>query len=178
MNQWEKFYKARINSTYQTYFEKRYKEFLDLITGSFPKTTIEEGIGIGSVSKYLLNNTEVVCYGYDISEEILDLTRQNLGGRAFLWKDNILQPSIPQKSCDIAVTHGVLEHFSDLQILSIFERYKVNKVPNIHYMPLDKYHKPSFGDERLMPYIYWLDLIKPKDYLLINDKHDLILINL
>ena len=49
--------------------------------------------------------------------------------------------------------------------------------PNsIHYVPLDKYEKPSFGDERLLPYKYWLDLVTPKCWMLFNDDHDLMFI--
>lgn len=177
-DKWAYFYKNRVNSKYQSYFEKRYKPFLKAILDYTPSSIIEEGIGIGSVSKYFIHNSHIICLGYDINEQVLELASKNLDSTALLWKDNILQPeSYPKTKIDLAVTHGVLEHFSDLEILSIFERYKRTKQNNIHYVPLDKYQHPSFGDERLLPYQYWLELVKPKDYLLFNDNHDLILIN-
>ena len=57
-----------------------------------------------------------------------------------------------------------------------FYRSRVNseRYPNsIHYVPLDKYEVPSYGDERLLPYEFWLDMLKPKEWALFNDGHDL-----
>lgn len=66
------------------------------------------------------------------------------------------------------VTHGVLEHFTDKQIESILIRY-----PNsIHYVPLDKYKKQSYGDERLLPKEYWKNRFMIKKSFTFNDGHD------
>lgn len=79
----------------------------------------------------------------------------------------IFKESIPQTA--LKVTHGVLEHFSDHQIIDIIERCS----NSVHYVPLDKWITPSFGDERLLPYQYWIDLVTPKSYILFNDDKDL-----
>lgn len=177
LNDWTGFYTDRVNSSYQNYFEDRYAPFIDAIKSIDAMSIREEGAGIGSVSK-ALNKTKSpkqFIFGYDLELQMVNLCRKNNPGHMF-YMDDILMPS-SMIAADLAVTHGVLEHFSDNQILKIFRRYHREKTRSVHYVPLDKYQVPSFGDERLLPYEHWLDLVNPKDYVLFNDGHDLILIN-
>jgi hypothetical protein len=76
---------------------------------------------------------------------------------------------------DIVVTHGVLEHFTDKNIHKILKRYSDAGQKSVHYVPLDGYKTPSFGDERLLPYQYWIEQFKPTDYL-VKNREDLIMI--
>ena len=174
-NPWSEFYRKRVNSSYQDYFNRRYKELIDLINAETPVTVREEGVGIGSVSKALGPAVENL-YGFDLCEDMLELCARN-NPEINLYRDDILKPIVNDHQPDIIVTHGVLEHFSDFHIGKIFSRYRKEKVKNIHYVPTDGYEKPSFGDERLLPYQYWLLKFKPKDHLLFNDDRDLLLIN-
>jgi 2-polyprenyl-3-methyl-5-hydroxy-6-metoxy-1,4-benzoquinol methylase len=164
-NKWHEFYKSRINSSYQDYFEDRYRPFLEYLHRQIYATVTEMGCGIGSVSKYLLKHG-FICSGFDICPEMVELAKLNVGHNIF-YQDDILS----HHSTDgvIGVSHGVLEHFSDEQILSIVK----NNKDSIHYVPLDKYTTPSFGDERLLPLEYWIDLVKPKEYFTFNNEHDL-----
>ena len=98
-----------------------------------------------------------------------DLSNQNTQTQNFRQGD-IFQESWEHST--LKVTHGVLEHFSDSQIQNICERCG----NSIHYVPLDKYKTPSFGDERLLPYEYWLELTTPVSWMLFNDDHDLMFI--
>lgn len=178
-NNWKAFYEARINSEYQTYFNERYKVMIDLIKDFKPGFIKEEGIGIGSISK-ALKDTEIVCFGFDNSWDMLGLCQRN-NPKIMVYEDCILNPKITfdrdESINQLIVTHGVLEHFSDKQIEDISYRQRLYRPQNIvHYVPLDKYQTPSFGDERLLPYEHWLKLVKPKDYILFNDEHDLLLI--
>jgi hypothetical protein len=177
---WHTFYKSRINSSYQQYFEQRYKPLIDTILKQAPLFVREEGIGIGSVSKALRPHIPGICYGYDNSQEMVNLCLANNPGM-LAFKDCIISPETGKYNFlnrDLIVTHGVLEHFEDWQITKIFDRYRRHGNPNIHYVPTDQYSEPSFGDERLMPVDFWLDLVKPYKYQLFNDNKDLLLINL
>lgn len=165
MDKWSKFYRNRVNSNYQTYFEKRYEPFLRFIQEQNNNTIIEMGCGIGSISKFLLKK-EFNCKGFDLSSNMVKLANQNVGIDIFTL-GNIFAEHIPINV--IGVSHGVLEHFSDEDILKICK----GKKNSIHYVPLDKYITPSFGDERLLPYEHWVELLNPQEYQLFNNNHDL-----
>lgn len=164
MNDWNGFYGSRVNSTYQDYFEKRYHLFLEFIKAQNNDYIIEMGCGIGSVSKALLKDG-YTCEGFDLCEKMVELSNENTNSDKFK-KGDIFQIKIPVDV--IGVSHGVLEHFSDKQIKNICESNK----GSIHYVPLDKYVTPSFGDERLLSYQHWIDLINPSEFLLFNDGFD------
>lgn len=169
MKKWKDFYKNRVNSSYQNYFDKRYELFIKMIiTLSNSNMIMELGCGIGSISKAVQKYGQL-SYGFDISYDMVELANENLNDNRF-YVDNIFETEFPNNV--LKVSHGVLEHFSDEQIISITERCQ----KSIHYVPLDKYINPSFGDERLLPYEHWLDLVKPKAYQLFNDNHDLMFI--
>lgn len=171
-NQWSEFYKDRVNSTYQEYFNKRYHVMIETIRGFKANFIREEGVGIGSITKAL---PEIeCCFGFDLLQSMVDLAKSNNPTRTF-YKDNIINTK-HKFHAELAITHGVLEHFTDDQIKSIFLRYKKENIQSIHYVPLIGYKEPSFGDERLLPYQYWLNLIKPTDYFLFNNDCDLLLI--
>lgn len=174
-DKWSEFYEGRINSSYQEYFENRYAPFLNHIEDlAKPISFIrEEGIGIGSVSKALRKRSDFyILSGFDNSEFMIELSKKN-NPDLKVYYDDIFNP-VNSTRADIAVTMGVLEHFSDAEILSILQRYERNNEQSVHYVPLDKYITPSFGDERLLPYEYWVELINPKYYEVFNDGHDLL----
>lgn len=179
-NDWRGFYEDRVNSTYQDYFEQRYAVMLDTIKSFNPKYVREEGIGIGSISK-ALNKADIFTYGFDNDYHMLGLCQKNNPG-IFVYDDDVVCPMLRERDgtelyCDLVVTHGVLEHFSDKNILTINARYRAKRVKRVHYVPLEGYVTPSFGDERLLPANYWLDLLNPKDHIIFNDGLDLLLIN-
>lgn len=169
MSKWSQFYAERINSTYQDYFNQKYVELLQLLAKY--RTVREEGIGIGSVSKFL-RSKGVQTTGFDLCPEMLHLCRLNNPGIECKQADifSAVEPPV-----DMVVTHGVLEHFEDHDIHHILQRYKDQGQSSVHYVPLDGYVIPSFGDERLLPYEYWLDTFKPTSYHVKNNE-DLIMI--
>lgn len=182
--EWFDFYMKRINSSYQEYFNRRYKPLLDIILEQKVFAVREEGIGIGSVAKALqaLTVDEMYIYGFDQCNKMLELCQEN-NPWISVYRDDILREG--KKLCstfypepDLVVTHGVLEHFQDDQIQEILSRYRRKKIPNIHYVPTSGYEMPSFGDERLLEPDYWLSKFKPADHLLFNSEKDLLLINL
>lgn len=178
--QWAEFYLNRVNSTYQEYFESRYRPLLGMIIDLVGRGTVrEEGIGIGSISK-ALGRRGITCYGFDICPKMVELAKHNnrLNSHLYdVYQDDILNPSRPESVCfaDVIVTHGVLEHFNDFEIRSLMDRYRETSV-SVHYVPLIGYEKPSFGDERLLSYEYWMDLVKPNISFLFNDDRDLLFV--
>lgn len=162
-NKWKDFYKDRVNSPYQTYFETKYKDFLDYILKHKEVVMVEAGCGIGSVSKFLHKHGKVVD-GFDLCPEMVKLANINTGTNAFFQKD-----LFEYKSQFLTITHGVLEHFDDDKIIEFTKLYPYS----INYVPLDKYITPSFGDERLLSSQYWIDLLQPVEHFVFNDGLDL-----
>lgn len=171
---WKEFYKNRINNSYQNYFEIRYKSFLNKIIELNPLYCLEEGCGIASISKYLFNN-KINSSGFDIDLDMVHMSQANNEFNNNFYQDDILNPAdlTVYRQSELQITHGVLEHFSNKDLLTIFSRYKKDNKSSIHYVPLNKYKIPSFGDERLLPYEYWLEISKCTEYQLFNDNYDL-----
>lgn len=169
MSRWSNFYGTRINSTYQDYFEKKYGELLEIVSST--TSVREEGVGIGSISKHLIKKGINVT-GFDLCPDMLRLCQLN-NPELILRRGDIFQSC--EQRVDIVVTHGVLEHFTDPQIEAILNRYKLDGQKSVHYVPLNGYKVPSFGDERLLPYQHWVERFNPTDYFVKNNE-DLILI--
>lgn len=163
MSKWSQFYMNRINSTYQDYFEKKYSPLLNFLNHF--KVVREEGIGIGSVSKYLLKNG-VKCSGFDLCPDMVKLCKMN-NPTIECYVGDIFKT---HERVDIVVTHGVLEHFSDIDIKKILDRYEWNKQPSLHYVPLEGYEVPSFGDERLLSWKHWVNTFNPTSYEVVDNK--------
>jgi 2-polyprenyl-3-methyl-5-hydroxy-6-metoxy-1,4-benzoquinol methylase len=160
---WYTFYRNRVNSTYQDYFNLKYAPFIDAINQLKNSRGIHElGCGIGSVSKAVGGKYK----GFDIDSSMVILANQNTASTNF-YQGDIFEGK--WEASTLKVSHGVLEHFTDEQIEDICEMCR----NSIHYVPLDKYKTPSFGDERLLPYEHWLEVATPVSWALFNDDHDL-----
>lgn len=168
MSIWSNFYQDRVNSTYQQYFEKKYGILLQMLNDC--KSVREEGIGIGSVSKYLIKQG-VKTSGFDLCPDMLELCRMN-NPTIDCWVGDIFTQQ--SERVDMVVTHGVLEHFTDTDIKKILDRYKWENQSSVHYVPLNGYEKPSFGDERLLSWEHWVYKFNPTRYVVV-DKKDLYL---
>lgn len=189
---WSNFYKGRVNNpVYEKYFHERYKLFTDNmfreLYAPFPfdiPTVREEGCGICGVYKSLSNYYHYpnLCFNYIgiDTHNMIELAKTNLEkvdlASVQLYVDDICHPLKTMPKADLVITHGVLEHFSDWMIGNILNRYKEKGERSIHYVPLDKYETPSFGDERLLPVQYWLDLVKPVEATIFNNGYDLMFI--
>lgn len=167
MCKWSDFYKVRDFDRYDIHFRKKYGKFIDFAEKQAYKGdnhVYELGCGIGSLSR-VLRGKGIACNGIDISSDMVSLANANVGENLFSVGD------IKEEFWGgFGASHGVLEHFSDFDILQVL---KMNPW-SLHYVPLDKYEKPSFGDERLLPYQYWVDLVEPEYYEVFNDGHDMI----
>lgn len=174
MNEWSEYYLLRVNNqNYFQHFSQKYGiniyNCIKRFHKSFSKNTIiiEEGCGIGNVTKYLVNffptNQYILC---DNDDEMLELAKQNLKNQincsniTFLQKDILSSNIIASNPKDdvLVITHGVLEHFGNLQLIDILKTVYTNKFSQLHYVPLEGYLTPSFGDERLLPKTLWRTL--------------------
>lgn len=119
----------------------------------------------------------------DINCEMLDLCLRNISGMK-----SITPPARVAFACEditskkfyepntVVVTHGVLEHFSDEDILKTMATYDTDRVVfQAHYVPTDRYKEKSFGDERLLSVEKWIKLVNPDYHALGNNGKDLYL---
>lgn len=199
---WSSFYKDRVNNEeYFSYFCKRYNRFLlEILFNINGFSTIcpnlilkEEGCGIGNITKALSNvDKSIVNYKdlkidkiilSDLDNDMLRLCIENLsniynGGYfknvpKIFNKENIFQDKFFE-SDTVVVTHGVLEHFNDVDIYKILSTYNDRNVLfQAHYVPTNKYTTQSFGDERLLSVEEWVSLVKPTYYIVDNNGCDL-----
>lgn len=203
MTSWANYYQTRVNSPeYESYFRSKYSILLSMaydwaIKQSAP-IIIEEGCGIGSVTKQLLpilpQNT---CYRlFDINSDMTYLAETNLQEYISLvgLSNTSTSPltirtaplsrimrAINVRPLDgspvynhnnvLTITHGVLEHLTDTQIKDAITFYfPLNGTHQLHYVPLEGYETPSYGDERLLPLSYWKGMLKFTKYTVINNK--------
>ena len=190
---WEKYYKDRVNNVvYLQKFYHKYKPFLDTVALKINSCDIIYfiGGGIGTELKALLRYYDrdifagKLFYIIDNSWEMLQLASINLNKVShsihYLQADLLdIHPEISQlikaESYPLVISHGVLEHFKDAEIPTIIKSFPT---PQIHYVPLDKYNTPSFGDERLLTKGYWeFNILKDfeKELEGFNNKYDLII---
>lgn len=133
------------------------------------KTVIDACCGIGSISKALIDSP-INVVGFDKCPMMVGLANENYGRDKFFQGDILDTNNILSHSTHLTVTHGALEHFQDDDIIKICKNMK----NSIHYVPLDGYVTPSFGDERLLPKEYWVDLVNPLYYTTFNEGKDLV----
>lgn len=177
MNRWFEFYKDRVNSqTYEEYFQKKYKPYLDYLTYHIrPQMKIGEfGCGTSLVTKLLWHNKCMfkVC---DNNKGMLELTSMTLGDKHVEKRLHDITQPITEKF-DLIHSHGVLEHFEPYDIQKIItEQLKVCK-HLVHYVPSSKYVKPSFGDEHLWTVEQWKKWIGVQKIVEFNNGFDLMLI--
>jgi len=172
MSQWARFYKLRVGDSYPSYCKKRYEPFLEQIN-SYDSLS-EEGCGIATMTKIVYQKGKKYT-AFDKFSEQLSLASKNLiGMEVALKKGNILNHKY-KNNPDIIVSHGVLEHFSDSDIKKIIKRQLKSCSKLIHYVPLDKWITPSFGDERLLPISYCKKIVNPDYIELFNEDKDAVL---
>ena len=137
---------------------------------------IECGSGTGVLSTYLASiGYDVV--GIDIDPDMLELSRKI----AFEYFSNN-KPKFENKSIfemdynvnefDVAFSNGVLEHFSDEEIINTLKKqmnianYVIFGIPTTYF----DMEEAMYGNERYLPFSYWRDLIKKANGLIVEEK--------
>lgn len=187
LSKWGEMYRSRIGESYPAYCRQQYRPFLDTIRSeiydlslSQPIVTVrEEGCGIATITKILAQDTDpngVIYSVMDIDADQVVNARASL--RPLMQRVDIQLGNImkPQKPVDIIHGHGVLEHFSDVQIHNILERQCREAGIVVHYVPLIGWGHQSFGDERLLPADHWVEIHQPYYWEVFNDGKDLVMV--
>ena len=177
---WSAFYAERVNNIgYINTFGNKYKKlinFIDSCLNMYPDLIVkEEGCGIGNVSKahYLFGQHPAKKYLLtDVDNRMLMLATKNMEGisNVEFANENILEEcDYPEET--LVITHGVLEHFSDADLLKIMHRHRHENVKHQgHYVPLDGYSAPSFGYERLLSAMDWIHKVNPSAIEMTNNE--------
>lgn len=187
LSKWGQMYLSRVGDSYPAYCRQQYRPFLDIIRSeiydlslSQPIVTVrEEGCGIATITKVLAQDTDpkVVKYSVmDINEDQVESARANLRNlvqHVDIQRGNILEP---QEPVSIIHGHGVLEHFSDVQIHNILTRQCREAGIVTHYVPLIGWGHQSFGDERLLTPVHWIKTHQPCYWEIFNDGKDLAMV--
>ena len=130
------------------------------------KKIIEAGCGTGIISSYMASKGYDVV-GIDIDSKILSLANE-LANEYFdnnklleFKTESIFELNYPKESFDVCFSNGVLEHFSDDEILDTLKlqlqiaKYVVVGIPTQFF---DK-KEALYGNERFLPLDYWKFLI-------------------
>lgn len=180
MTTWPEFYRKRIGDTYSQHVRNKYATFIEFVE-SHGKVFFEAGCGIGSISRILYeNDTNRIVVGADLDCDMVHMAIHNCPEPVELFLGDIKDVNTyitTHTMYDTIHSHGVLEHFSDREIIEIIGLQRNHARFLCHYVPSDKYTTPSFGDERLLSNHYWrlmLAQFRPK-VIEFNQGHDLII---
>lgn len=172
---WYTFYEKRVNSNeYLDHFMHKYGYFLTYIDSEINKNIYKHiiyiGAGIGTAYKaHRIRNATTNKPKWLFIEkdmEMIKLLQKNIHSFPLKYRNEhvykldallIAKNNIKFKD-SLCITFGLLEHFSDEDIHKL-----MSIMPNsVHYVPLGGlkgYKTPSFGDERLLNFSKWHDLL-------------------
>lgn len=160
---------------YIDYKIKHKKKLIDLIKKYSPnKKVIETGCGTGIISTYLSSiGYDVV--GIDISDEILGLARDVADKYFDKNSPKFINMSIFDmkfdNTFDVAFSNGVLEHFSDEEIIDTINKqldianYVIIGIPTKFF----NQDEALYGDERFLDIKYWRELINKANGIIIEE---------
>lgn len=140
------------------------------------KNIIEAGSGTGVLSTYMAS-IGYNSIGVDIDKEILELSKKisriyNAKNKPEFIKKSIFELDYKKDQFDVSFSNGVLEHFSDDEIIRALEQqlYIANKV--ILGIPTKYFNQEEamYGDERYLSYSTWRKLIKEAKGTILEEK--------
>lgn len=185
MKSWFEIYNDRVSDVYRNYVREQYKPFINEISQLCNGDTrlVEIGSGAGTISKIISEDykyNELILLDNDI-EMILLSYRTMAGTMGYeVYDRDITRVNLSEyiKYLDKTVfhSHGVLEHLTDEDIKKITRSLRYYRVPQVHYVPSNKWEVPSRGDERLMSVTDWNKICNPDDIIEFNEGKDLILL--
>lgn len=137
---------------------------------------IESGSGTGVLSSYMASLGYDVT-GIDIDEDILKLSKKiaknyNSKNKPNFQKKSIFELYYRKNSFDVSFSNGVLEHFTDEQIIdTLKQQMKIAKVV-IFGIPTKYFNQEEamYGDERYMSYKFWRNLIDNAGGMILEEK--------
>lgn len=158
---------------------KKKKKLINLIKKYSNKKIIECGSGTSVVSIYLASlGYEVTAI--DIEDDVIALSKR-LAKDYYALKDckpklkfvkkSIFKLAYLKNTFDVAFSNGVLEHFSDEEIVEIIKQQLFVAKTTIIGIPT-KYFSPKeakYGNERVLELSYWRNLIKKSGGIIIEE---------
>jgi len=181
MRDWYDIYQDEISlkkdiKGYVNYKIKNKKKLINLIKKySQNKKIMEAGCGTGIISTYMAS------LGYDVTEVDINKKILNLAKKIskeyipnaspkFIEKD-ILKLDFNKNEFDCIFSNGVLEHFSDKEIIKILSlqleqaKYVIVGIPTTFFNQDEALH----GDERFLEIDYWRELFKKSNAKIIEE---------
>lgn len=156
---------------------KTKKNLIDLINKYSPnKKIIEAGSGTGILSTYLAS-LGFDSVAIDIDKDILNLSKKianeyGAKNKSKFMIDSILKLNYKDKEFDVSFSNGVLEHFSDKEIIKTIK--KQLKIANTVIVGIPtKYfddNEAMYGDERFLKLKFWREIISQAGGKIIEEK--------
>ncbi len=156
---------------------KTKKNLIDLIKKYSPnKKIIEAGSGTGILSTYLAS-LGFDSVAIDIDKDILNLSKKiakeyGAKNKPKFMMDSILKLNYKNKEFDVSFSNGVLEHFSDKEIIKTIK--KQLKIANTVIVGIPtKYfddNEAMYGDERFLKLKFWREIISQAGGKIIEEK--------
>ena len=156
---------------------KTKKNLIDLIKKYSPnKKVIEAGSGTGILSTYLAS-LGFDSVAIDIDKDILNLSKKiakdyGAENTPKFMIDSILKLNYKNKEFDVSFSNGVLEHFSDKEIVKTIK--KQLKIANTVIVGIPtKYFNDDeamYGDERFLRLKFWRKIISQAGGKIIEEK--------
>lgn len=168
MSKWSEIYNRQIESagSIAAFSSQRigYKApLLEVIERYSPnRVTLEVGCGSGLTTSYLaLKGFD--ASGIDSDEDMVHLAQQlssKMGALARFCLDDLQTVDCARDAFDVIYSHGVMEHFSDKEIVAIVERHLVAASHVVISVPSDHFNEADriYGDERFMNVAQWRDI--------------------
>ena len=156
---------------------KTKKNLIDLIKKYSPnKKIIEAGSGTGILSTYLAS-LGFDSVAIDIDKDILNLSKKiakeyGEKNKPKFMINSILKLNYKNKEFDVSFSNGVLEHFSDKEIIKTIK--KQLKIANTVIVGIPtKYfddNEAMYGDERFLKLKFWREIISQAGGKIIEEK--------
>ncbi|MEM9337006.1 MAG: class I SAM-dependent methyltransferase [Patescibacteria group bacterium] len=168
---WTEYYQDKIiKHGFTAYFNQKIaknKPFLDCIESFLQpnERLVEAGMGTSFFIAYFAKKG-YNCDGFDIEPGILDFGKEvmqklDVAGPNF-YHDDIFESSFADNSYGVSFNLGVMEHFSDEEIISALKEQTRIAKRYIFAIPSANVLRPNsdyFGDERYLPAKHWEELI-------------------
>ena len=147
------------------------KKLINLVKKYADKNIIECGSGTSVVSIYLATLGYDVT-AIDIEDNVIKLakslakdyynTLDNCKPKLIFEKKSIFELGYEKDSFDVAFSNGVLEHFSDDEIIEIIKQQLFTAKTTIVGIPTKYFEskEAKYGNERVLELSYWRKLIK------------------